>query len=170
MTTPKVHRPSGAAGGDELIVESGGIVTIKSGGKVKDQQAQGGSQPALVFHHDVVIAHSSLATVNTDLTVADKIQIVDTSVLKTVAGGSASTGTPTITLKTSTGGAISDAIGGIKVVDQTITRAAKINDAFHTIAAGGIVRIVKNGAGLAAGASVSKSHDCIVRITAVKRS
>lgn len=34
MTTPKVHRPSGAAGGDKLIVESGGEIEVKSGGEV----------------------------------------------------------------------------------------------------------------------------------------
>lgn len=35
MTTPKVHRPSGPAGGDKLIVESGGEIDVKSGGALK---------------------------------------------------------------------------------------------------------------------------------------
>lgn len=34
MGNPKVHRPSGVAGGDLLIVESGGEIEVKSGGVV----------------------------------------------------------------------------------------------------------------------------------------
>lgn len=37
MTTPKVHRPSGATGGDLLQVESGGEIEVKSGGALDVQ-------------------------------------------------------------------------------------------------------------------------------------
>lgn len=40
MTTPKVHRPHGATGGDKLVVESGGIIDIVSGGKIADDGVQ----------------------------------------------------------------------------------------------------------------------------------
>jgi hypothetical protein len=32
MTQPKVYKPSGATGGDEIVVASGGKITVESGG------------------------------------------------------------------------------------------------------------------------------------------
>ena len=68
--------------------------------------------------------------------------------------------------QTSTGGAISDAMD-IKKVDNTLTRAATLNDALAARAAGGIIRVVRAGS---AGTSTAGGNiGAMIRVTAVKR-
>jgi hypothetical protein len=171
---PKVYRDNGGdrqviASSGEQKVESGGIVRIESGGRLLDEQAAGGARPALVFQHDITLAHAVEAATSQSLTVGDKIQIIDVFVQKTGGGSSGSTSTLSVTLKTSTGGAITDAID-IKKPDKTIVRAGKIDDAFQVIAAGGSIKAVRAGTTAAGSSAATKNLAAVVRVIAVKRS
>jgi hypothetical protein len=160
---PKVYRKQG---GDAQVIAAAGEVEVQQGGKIRDDQPEQSSLPSIVFMHDIAVPHSTAATPQTvNLTIEDRMQIVDVQVLKT-GGGASGTTVSTVQVQTSTGGAITNAIDA-KVVDKTVVRAGTIDDALAVRAAGGVIRVVRSGSiGAGAGAVVSS----IVRVFGVKRS
>lgn len=160
---PKTYR---AQGGDEFVVADAGVLNIEQGGQVKDDQPMQSALPSMLFMHDIEVPQSTAATPATiNLTITDRLQIIDVSVLK-IGGGASGTTVSTVQVQTSTGGAITDAMD-TKKVDKTITRAATIDDALAVRPAGGVIRVVRAGSiGAGAGSIVSS----IVRVVGVKRS
>lgn len=96
------------------------------------------------------------ASADYDIAVLEKIEILDVVAQKAAANGGAAN---TVQVK-STAAAISDALS-LNINDTTLARAASINDANSTIAAGGVLRAstVKAGGNAA----------CKVMVTYVKR-
>lgn len=96
------------------------------------------------------------ASADYDIAVLEKIEVLDIVAQKTAANGGAAN---TVQAK-STAAAISDAMS-LNINDTTLARAATINDANSTIAAGGILRasVVKAGGNAA----------CKLMVTYVKR-
>lgn len=127
---------------------------------------EGSSEPAILVHHDIVVPHTSGGS-TVELVVKHRLQIIDVTALKTGGSATASTSVVTVQLKTSTDGAISDAMS-IKVADKAIVRAAELDDALHIIAAGGTIKVTKVGVGDST--VVDGDQSSIIRITGVRRS
>ena len=128
---------------DVKVSEASGISTLAAGSldgtsaaNVADANVVGGI-PAL---HRIDVADA--ATGNVDVVITHKTRVIDAWAVKTAdAGGAANT------VQVSNGAnAITDAMV-INIADQTIARAATINDANHEIAAGGTLRIARVKAG-----------------------
>ena len=160
---PKVYRKQG---GSSQVIASGGDIAVEQGAKIWDDQPEQSALPSMLFHHDIDVPQSTAATPQTiNLTIEDRIQIVDVSVLK-YGGGASGTTVSTVQVQSSTGGAITNAIDA-KVVDNTIVRAGTLNDALAVRPAGGVIRVVRAGSiGAGAGLIVSSK----VRVIGVKRS
>ena len=78
--TPKVHRPSGVAGGDKLEVESGGEIEIKSGGVI-DVQAAGGLSLAAGEIAEADIAAGAVTSTKLGLAAVTETYIGDGAVV-----------------------------------------------------------------------------------------
>lgn len=156
---PLIHFPGGSAAGNQLNIESGG--------RLRDNQAAEGAQPAIVFHHDFVFSHVAGAAASTrTITLGDGMEIVDVTVLKSAAGSSGTTAL-TFQVKSSTGGAITGALSAKGVVG-TLTRATAITDSLKTVAPGGTLKCARAGT---AGSTVAGVNIAgIVRVFGVKRS
>lgn len=83
------------------------------------------------------------ATTDYDYVMPDKVEIIDATVIKDVAGAGNS-----LTIKTGAGVAISDAIAA--AVDKAVTRAGTLDKATRVIAAGAVMRLTNT---LAAGST-----------------
>lgn len=158
---PGVYRKHG---GNELTVQSGGVVRIEAGGQLIDEQAQGSSVGALLFNFDFVLTDDTAGAQTKSIVIKDTIEIIDVSALKTGGGSSGATAL-TAQLQTSSGGAISNALD-IKQVDKTIVRAGTLDDALVSVAAGSTLNVVRAGSG----STVAGNNAAVVRVTAVKRS
>lgn len=97
------------------------------------------------------------ATANADITVTHKIRVIDAWVVLRGAG----TTSDTIQLKNGTTNAITDALD-ISGSDQAVVRAGTINDAYHEIAAAGILRVTETDGGS------SDSPACTVYVSAIR--
>jgi hypothetical protein len=95
-------------------------------------------------------------TGNVDVTLTHKERVVDAWLVKSNAAGG---GAGTIQVKNAAA-AISDAMS-INVADQTVVRAATIDDAAHEIAAAGTLRIARTR-------SASTDETCIVYVLCVR--
>lgn len=95
--------------------------------------ANGQTKAGLLAVHTFSIADA--ATADYDITILDSFEVLDVVVQKR---GGTGTATCTLTVK-STADAITDAID-VADVDTTLSRAATIDDAYSTIAAGGVLR------------------------------
>lgn len=129
----KVYRKQGGA---ELVVASGGKVTVESGGVVDPGPVAAGNTAGgllVVFH---VLADQA-GGADKDVVLDSKVRVLDVIVVNKAAGGASDT----ITVKNGTN-AITNAIDTNKA-DTTITRAGTIDDAQHEIAAGGTLRVTK---------------------------
>jgi hypothetical protein len=93
---------------------------------------------ALVAH---VVAVPDGATGDVDVVVAEKVEVLDVTVVKTASAGGAS---DTVQVKNAAD-AISNAIS-INIADQTTARAGTINDATSVINAGGTLRVTRTKA------------------------
>jgi len=173
---PKVYKKDG---GNTQVVASGGVLDVESGGSFKlngtaitptaaeinvlaaatpgvaasnlATVADGAFGIPVVYRKDIADA----ATANYDYTLPYKVRVVDAYVVKTAnAGGAANT-----VQVLSTANAITDAMS-ININDQTVARAATIDDANHEIAAGGKLRVTVTKAG--------GNAACIVYVTCVK--
>ena len=113
---------------------------ILTGDKIANS-TDGNTDGAIMVVHEITVANSTAASTNS-LTVNDKIEVVDAWIVKTGGSASTSTGTESIAIQTSTGGAITDAMD-ISKADGSITRAGTISDALYTIAAAGTIKAVK---------------------------
>jgi hypothetical protein len=137
-------------GPDEQVVDNGGLITVKAGGKV-DLAAAGQSgivlptvadkntSGQLLETHRITVADG--ATADIDVVVDHKIRVIDVVVIKTVAAGGAG---DAITVKNGAT-AITDAID-INAADKTVKRAGTIDDAQYEIAAGGTLRVTRTKA------------------------
>lgn len=128
---PKVYRKQD---GDEIVVASGGEISVDSGGKleapeVADKNTQGG----IPVVHRIDIADGAG---DTDVVLDHKTRVIDVTVVKTAANGGSG---DTITVKNGAN-AITDAID-IGINDTLVARAGQIDDAQHEIAAGGTLKI-----------------------------
>ena len=153
---PKIYT---AQGGDDMLVKSGGTVTLESGSTLSvagiftpPVVANGNVVGAIPVCHRITIANGS--TANTDVVLTNKTQIVDVVVIKTAGAGGAS---DTITVKNSTN-AITNAMD-INVADKTVVRAGTIDDAYYEIAAGGTLRVA-----MVNGAAGGNNTACEVRV------
>ena len=127
----KVYRKQGGA---ELVVASGGVITVESGGQidpgpVADDNVVGG----LPVLHRIDIADGAG---DTDVTLTYKTRVLDVWAVKTAANGGAG---DTVTIKNGAT-AITDALD-LNAVDKTVVRAGTIDDAQHEIAAAGTLRV-----------------------------
>jgi hypothetical protein len=112
-------------------------------------------------------AHTSAAA-NKVIKINDKVRIIDV-VVKKVAGGSASTVSPTVALQTSTGGVIAAGIS-IAIAAGQIGRTTNINSTGRAIvAAGSTIRLRKAAVGTT-GPTASQSHAYEAYIYAIKSS
>jgi hypothetical protein len=91
-----------------------------------------------VFRIDIADA----ATGDVDVTVTNKIRVIDVHVVKTTGAGGAAN---TIQVKNGAS-AITDAIS-INISDNVVARAGSIDDAQHEIAAAGTLRVTRTKAG-----------------------
>jgi hypothetical protein len=124
--------------------------------------AEGSSEPGVPIRFIIPVANTTVA--NTDITAKKKVRVTDVTVIKT--GGDNTTtngGVATATIKlASTGGDITDAME-FDIVDQTIKRATKLNDANHVIAAGNIIRVTRANLSTA-----TANHAAIVYVDAIR--
>ncbi len=91
----------------------------------------------LVYRINIAAVGATSLTADVDVTVVDKIRVLDVMVLKTA--GTTGGGNENVTIK-STGAAITDVMSWTGV-DKSIVRAATIDDAQHEIAAGKTLRV-----------------------------
>jgi hypothetical protein len=136
------------AAGSEGLVEYG-PANGSSAPTVANSQVTAG--PILAYHFSIPDA----ASTDYDITITEKIEVIDVLVQK--RGGAGSAGA-TITVK-STAAVISDVIV-TNDADVILSRALSIDDANSTIAAGGILRVSSADAGNSA---------CLVTVFAIKR-
>lgn len=111
------------------------------------------------FGHEVIIALDIPAGTTGDVDFTStpyKMRIVDAWLVKTAAAGG---GAGTVQVK-NTADAITNAMS-IDVADQSITRASTIDDAFHTIASGGTIRVTRTR-------TASSDESCIVYLRAIR--
>lgn len=136
-------------GASEMVVASGGTVTVESGGVVDVSSGQGALKLPTIANANVVggvpVVHrvtvADGATADIDVTLTYKTRVYDVVVVKTAAAGGAS---DTITVKNGTT-AITDAID-INIADKAVARAGTIDDAAWEIAAGGTLRVTRTKA------------------------
>jgi hypothetical protein len=98
--------------------------------------ASGGTVAGVLSCHDVAVTGS--ATVDVDVIVADKFEVLDVIVRKDGAGAG-----NTVTVKNGAT-AITDAI--VAATDKAVTRAGTIDTAANVIAAGGTLRVTSTRA------------------------
>ena len=170
---PKVYRKQGGntlvvASGGDIQAESGGTIQLEQGTRIYDDQPQESSLPSLVFMYDIDVANSTTGAKTVDLTITDRVQIID-AFAKKYGGGASGTTVSTVQVQSSTGGAITNAIN-VKVVDNTIVRAGTINDALAVRAAGGVIRVVRAGSAGSSTGATGLLVGSIVHVLAVKRS
>ena len=160
---PKIYT---AQGGDDMLIKSGGTLTLESGSTLSvagaltltgstitpPVVANGNVVGAIPVCHRITIADG--ATANTDVVLTNKTQIVDVVVIKTAGAGGAS---DTIQVKNGTT-AITNAMD-INVADKTVVRAGTIDDAAYQIAAGGTLRVA-----MVNGAAGGNNTACEVRV------
>ena len=97
--TPLVHRPSGANGGDELIVEDGGLITVKSGGKINIISPRG----------DVWFADSTVTASGDGMSWTGAFKTIAEAVAAAAAGD-------TIFVKGSFSEAVTVALAGLSII------------------------------------------------------
>lgn len=128
---PKVYRKQG---GDEMVVASGGKITVESGGEIAPATTANASVVgAIPVVHRIDIAAGALA--DTDVTLTYKTRVIDAFLVLRGAGVS----TTTLQVKNGTS-AITNAMAA-SGSDTALVRAANIDDAAHEIAAGGTLRV-----------------------------
>lgn len=145
----KIYKKHGAA---EMVVASGGTVTVESGGVVDVSSGQGALKLPTVADANVIgavpvvhrITVADGATADIDVVLTYKTRVYDVVVVKTDGAGGAS---DTITVKNGAT-AITDAID-INVADKAVKRAGTIDDAAWDIAAGGTLRVTRTKASAA---------------------
>ena len=152
---PKVHRPQGSSGGDELDVESGGLIRVKSGGEFRMDYGSVVTLPGstaygtgakLPFWVELpVLAHSTDGATAGSVTVVapQNLTIIDAIAQKTGAGSSGTT-VLTVLLATSTDGAITDAMN-MKGILGVLARASKVVPALAERASGAIIKATRAG-------------------------
>lgn len=162
---PKVHRPQGSSGGDELHVESGGLVRVKSGGELRLEYGSVvtlpgttayGSGAKLPFWLELpILSHSTdLATaVSVTVQAPQKLTIIDAIAQKTGAGSSATTAL-SVLLATSTDGAITDALN-MKGILGTLARPARVIATLAERASGSIIKATRAGSSGTSGAGLN---------------
>lgn len=166
-------------GGNTLVVASGGVADVESGGAFKiagtavtataaELNKLAAATPGIAAANVATVADGAFgvpvlyrldiadaATANYDLTTTFKVRVIDAWTVKTAnAGGAANT-----VQVLSTAASITDAMS-INVNDEAITRAATINDANAEIASGGKLRVTVTKAG--------GNAACIVYVSCVK--
>lgn len=117
---------------------------------VADSNVLGGIH--VIFRKNV----SAGITADLDVTVTNKIRVIDAWLVKTNGAGG---GAGSIQVKNGTS-AVTDAMS-IDVADTTITRATQINDANHEIAAGGTLRFTRTR-------TASTDETCVVYVEAIR--
>ena len=143
--TPNLTIPTG-------LVVSGGVVTVPAGSigaaDIADDSLTGdqvadvasvnteGGIP-VVFRIDIAAVGATSLSANTDVTVVDKIRIIDYVIYKTA--GTTGGGSENISIL-STGAVIGD-VHSWTGADKTVLRPTTIDDAQSTIAAGEILRV-----------------------------
>lgn len=128
---PKVYRKQG---GNEMVVASGGKITVEAGGEIVPATTGNASVVGAVpVLHRIDIAAGALA--ETDVVLTYKTRVIDAWLVLRGAG------VATTTVKVQNGAtAISNAMAA-SGSDKDIVRCASIDDAQHEIAAGGTLRI-----------------------------
>ena len=109
MTTPLVHRPSGPNGGDELIVEDGGLITVKSGGKINLISPRG----------DIWFADSTVSASGDGMSWTGAFKTIAEAVAAAAAGD-------TIFIKGSFSEAVTVSLAGLSIIGAgTVPREAQ---------------------------------------------
>jgi len=107
--------------------------------RVVADSTAGGQTPQVCIPVEMSFLLPDAATTDYDFILSEKLEVVDVTCIKDVAGAG-----NTITLKTGGGTAISDAIA--TAVDKTVTRAGTLDKATRVIASGGTLRITNTRA------------------------
>jgi len=130
VSAGSVTVPAGSIGAADIADDS---LTGDQVATVADDNTEGGIP--LIYRIDVAALTASQTSSATDVTVVDKIRVIDVHAVMTVAG----VATDNMAVY-STGGAITDDISW-SGADKAIVRAATIDDAQHEID-GAILRVV----------------------------
>lgn len=163
LTTDTVGRAVVATAGSNIngyALEAGSVGKFvamlfpRSAAPVASNVANANVSPGSLVVHQFEIADA--ATADYDITITDKIEVLDVLVQKTAGAGGA---VNTVQMK-STASAISDVMS-INIADTTLARALTINDANSVIVAGGILRasVIKAGGNAA----------CKITVIGIKR-
>ena len=123
---------------------------------VADVNTQGGIP--VVYRINVAALGATVTSGNTDVTIVDKIRVIDVHAIITGGNGAA---TDNITVH-STGAAITDDMSW-SGTDKALVRAATIDDAQHEIAANNILRVT-----VSASATDATAAAGTVYVTAIK--
>jgi hypothetical protein len=147
---PKVYRKQG---GDEMVVASGGAITVETGGTLNPPTvAESNVVGGVPLKFMIPIVAGALG--NTDIITTYKIRVIEAYLILRGAG----VATTTLQVKNGTS-AITDAMAA-SGSDQAVVRAASIDDATYEIAAGGTLRVTS-----ATGAS---QPNALVVVTALR--
>jgi hypothetical protein len=152
---PKIHRPQGTSGGDELHAESGGLIRMKSGSELRletgmtltDQGStaySAGAKRAFWLELPVLAQDTAGATAGSVTVVApQKLTIIDALFHKTGAGSSGTTALG-VSIATSTDGNIVPSVS-MKGILGLLGRAVGVVPALAERASGSIIKATRTG-------------------------
>ncbi len=128
---------SWSTGAPNLTITSG--LTVSAGSLTPPNVANLNTAPGIpvIYRIDVTAVGASEVAENFDITVADKIRVIDVMAIKTA--GTTGGGAENISVL-STGAAITDVMSWTGA-DKLVVRPITIDDAQSTISAGGILRV-----------------------------
>lgn len=162
---PKIHRPQGTSGGDELHAESGGLIRMKSGSELRLESGmtltdQGttayspGAKRPFWLELPLQVQDTNGATAASVTVVApQKLTIIDALFHKTGAGSSATTALG-ISIATSTDGVIVASVS-MKGILGLLGRAANIIPTLAERASGSIIKATRTGSSGTSGAGLN---------------